>query len=233
MCMRYVTMEMARCKFSFKPTGSKLSNNLPAGSRDFSEYLGPVDAEFQFSMITNDIVFKKIMKLKTNKGAGLDNIPIKLINDVAVVISPYLCLIFNQSLSEGKFPNDWKSARVCPIFKSGKRDECANYRPISILSAISKIFEKLVFEQVNQYLTTNKILTDYQSGFRKGFSTCSSLLRTTNKWLVNMDTALINALHFPKPNINALKRSFGYKGAAAWNNIEEHRKVSAKLKTIR
>jgi hypothetical protein len=90
----------------FAEVGSKLSNNLPAGSRDFFEYLEPVDAEFQFSMITNDIVFKKIMKLKTNKGAGFGNIPIKLIKDVAVVISPYLCLIFNQSLSEGKFPND-------------------------------------------------------------------------------------------------------------------------------
>ena len=104
--------------------------------------------------------------------------------------------IFNRSLSEGKFPDDWKSARVCPIFKSGKRDECANYRPISILSAISKIFEKLVFEQLSRYLTTNKILTDYQSGFRKGFSACFSLLRTTNEWLVNMDKGLINGVVF-------------------------------------
>jgi len=80
--------------------------------------------------------------------------------------------------------------------KSGKRDECSNYRPISILSPISKIFEKLVFEQLSRYLTTNKILTDYQSGFRKGFSTCFSLLRTTNEWLVNMDKGLINGVVF-------------------------------------
>ena len=68
--------------------------------------------------------------------------------------------------------------------------------PISILSAISKIFEKLVFEQLSRYLTTNKILTDYQSGFRKGFSTCLSLLRKTNEWLVNMDKGLINGVVF-------------------------------------
>ena len=97
---------------------------------------------------------------------------------------------------EGKFPDDWKSASVCPIFKSGKRDECTNYRLIGILSAISKIFEKLVFEQLSRYLTTNKILTDYQSGFRKAFSTCFSLLRTTNEWLVNMDKGLINGVVF-------------------------------------
>ena len=180
----------------FVEVGPNLSNNLPPGSGDFSEYLEPVHCVFNFSNITDDAVLRKILKLKSNKGVGPDNISPKLIKDSAEVIAPYLSYIFNLSLSEGKFPDDWKSARVCPIFKSGKRDECANYRPISILSAISKIFEKLVFEQLSRYLTTNKILTDYQSGFRKGFSTCFSLLRTTNEWLVNMDKGLINGVVF-------------------------------------
>ena len=180
----------------FVEVGSNLSNNLPPGSGDFSEYLEPVHCVFNFSNITDDAVLRKILKLKSNKGLGPDNISPKLIKDSAEVIAPYLSYILNLSLSEGKFPDDWKSARVCPIYKSGKRDECANYRPISILSAISKIFEKLVFEQLSRYLTTNKILTDYQSGFRKGFSTCFSLLRTTNEWLVNMDKGLINGVVF-------------------------------------
>ena len=180
----------------FVEIGPKLSNKLPASPRVFSEYLDPVDCEFQFLMINDETVYKKIMKLKPNKGAGLDKIPQKLIKDSAVVITPYLNLIFNLSLSEGKFPDDWKKARVSPIFKSGNREECGNYRPISILSAISKIFEKIVFDQLSQYLITNKILNDYQSGFRKGYSTCSSLLRTTNEWLVNMDKGLINGVVF-------------------------------------
>ena len=136
------------------------------------------------------------MKLKPKKAAGLDRIPQKLVKDSAVIITPFLNHIFNISLSEGKFPDDWKKARVSPIFKSGSRDECDNYRPISILSSISKIFEKIVFDQLSQYLTTNEILTDYQSGFRKGYSTCSSSLRTTNDWLVNMDKGLINGVVF-------------------------------------
>ena len=90
-------------------------------------------------------------------------------------------------LLEGTFPSDWKKARVSRIFKSGNREEFENYRPISVLSAVSKIFEKIVCEQLSPYLSTNKVLTEFQSGFRKGFSTCSSLLRTTNQWLVNMD----------------------------------------------
>ena len=136
------------------------------------------------------------MKLKPKKAAGLDRIPQKLVKNSAVIITPFLNHIFNISLPEGKFPDDWKKARVSPIFKSGSRDECDNYRPISILSPISKIFEKTVFDQLSQYLTTNEILTDYQSGFRKEYSTCSSLLRTTNDWLVNMDKGLINGIVF-------------------------------------
>ena len=147
-------------------------------------------------MINNDTVYRKIMKLKPKKAAGLDGIPQKLVKDSAIIITPFLNHIFNISLSEGKFPDDWKKARVSPILKSGSRDECDNYRPISILSPISKIFEKIVFDQLSQYLTTNEILTDYQSGFRKGYSTCSSLLRTTNDWLVNMDKGLINGVVF-------------------------------------
>jgi hypothetical protein len=61
---------------------------------------------------------------------------------------------------------------------------------------LCKIFEKIVFDQLNQYLITNQILTPNQSGFRKGFFTCSSLLRTTNEWLVNMDEGLINGVVF-------------------------------------
>ena len=116
----------------FVEVGSNLSNNLPPGSGDFSEYLEPVHCVFNFSNITDDAVLRKILKLKSNKGVGPDNISPKLIKDSAEVIAPYLSYIFNLSLSEGKFPDDWKSARVCPIFKSGKRDECANYRPILV-----------------------------------------------------------------------------------------------------
>ena len=86
-------------------------------------------------------------------------------------------------------------ARVSPIYKSGNRDECSNYRPIPVLPTTSKIFEKIVFHQINEYFVSNAILTPYQSGFRKGYST-SSLLKTTNEWLTNMDKGLINGVAF-------------------------------------
>ena len=156
----------------------------------------PIDCEFQFTITSNDVIFNKIIKIKANKAAGLDKIPHKLLKDSAVVLTPFLNIIFNLSLSEGEFPSDWKNAKVSPIFKSGDKEECGNYRPISVLSAISKIFEKIVFEQVHQYLVTNQILTHFQSGLRKGYSTSSSLLKTTNEWSVNMDKGLINGVVF-------------------------------------
>lgn len=180
----------------FVEIGSKLSCQLANNNLCFSDYLTPTHCEFHFGLITNDAIFKKLLKIKPNKALGLDKIPGKLLKDSAVVVTPFLNLIFNSSLSEGIFPSEWKKARISPIYKSGTRDDCSNYRPISVLSVIPKIFEKIVYDQVNEYLVKNLILTPYQSGFRKGRSTSSALLKTTNEWLVNMDKGLINGVVF-------------------------------------
>ena len=71
-----------------------------------------------------------------------------------------------------------------------------NYRPISVLSVVSKLFEKLIYQQMYSYLDNNELLIPFQSGFRKGNSTSTSLLNTTNTWLVNMDRGLINGVIF-------------------------------------
>ena len=84
-------------------------------------------------------------------------------------------LIFrNASLSNGIFPDDFKIARVSPIHKSGNKEERGNYRPISILSIIAKLFGKLACSQLNIFLTKNNILSPCQSGFRKGHSTTTA-----------------------------------------------------------
>ena len=74
---------------------------------------------------------------------------------------------------------------------------CSNYQAISILSAVSKIFEKIVPQQLYTYSNGNKIITSFQSGFRKGYSTSSALLNATNSWLVIMNRGLINDALFP------------------------------------
>ena len=85
-----------------------------------------------------------------------------------------------QCFNDGIFPNVLKIAKVIPIFKSGNVQLCSNYRPISVLSVFSKVFEKLVHKRLISYLEKNKILYQRQFGFRQGYSTFMSLLEFVN-----------------------------------------------------
>ena len=87
-------------------------------------------------------------------------------------------------------------ARVLPIFKSGDKDDIGNYRPTSIISAIAKVFGRLVHDQFYTYLSSNQLINHYQYGFRSTFSTLTSLLESTNDWCVNIDRGLLNGVVF-------------------------------------
>ncbi|CAB4032478.1 Hypothetical predicted protein [Paramuricea clavata] len=96
----------------------------------------------------------------------------------------------------GIFPSEWKIARVIPLQKKGSRSVLDNYGPISILPVISKIFEKILYEQLYEYFTTNNLLSEQQFGFRRFHSTSTALLDCTDEWYVNMDRGLYNLAVF-------------------------------------
>ena len=87
-----------------------------------------------------------------------------------------LVVLINMSFEEGVFPSLNKEADVCPIFKQFDRNKCENYRPISLLSNISKIFERVMYTRLENFLNLSEILYRFQFGFRKGFSTNHALL---------------------------------------------------------
>ena len=116
--------------------------------------------------------------------------------DAGDTISESLANIFNLSLQSGIFPDDWKLARITPIYKDGSKTECGNYRPISVISIVAKVFEKLVCNQLRSFMKENNIIIDEQSGFRPYHSTETILLDSTNEWLYNMDKGLINGVLF-------------------------------------
>ena len=108
----------------------------------------------------------------------------------------YLTFIINLSITTGIFPNEWKYARVSPIFKDEDKTDPNNYRPISVLPIVSKLIERVVFNQLYTYLNYNNLLTESQSGFRPLFSTETTLLETTNEWIWNIDNSLLNGVIF-------------------------------------
>ena len=101
-----------------------------------------------------------------------------------------------SSHSQGKLPEDWKSARVTPLFKQGDRDDVNNYRPISVIPVVVKVFEKIVCKQLYAYLEENDTLCEHQSGFRAHQSTVTALLEATDSWTYNIDIGNINGVNF-------------------------------------
>ena len=103
--------------------------------------------------------------MKTKKSPGTDGITTKLLKDAGHTVAESLVKIFNLSIQTAIFPDEWKMARVTPIFKEGDKTNCGNYRPISVISAIAKLFEKLVCNQLSIFLLENNIISEQQSGF--------------------------------------------------------------------
>ena len=119
----------------------------------------------------------------SNKATGLDNVSARLLKETPSEVIYYLTFIINLSITTGIFPNEWKYARVSPIFKDEDKTDPNNYRPISVLPIVSKLIERVVFNQLYTYLNYNNLLTESQSGFRPLFSTETTLLETTNEWI--------------------------------------------------
>ena len=122
---------------------------------------------FQYDYITPEEILSEFAKLDTSKASGPENVPNKLYKIIAPILSPNLSKIFNQCYEVGIFPSILKSAKVIPVYKSGPKDQINNYRPISILSPIAKIFEKLLYNGLEKFLSSNKVITNQQFGFRK------------------------------------------------------------------
>lgn len=186
----------------FCNVASKLVSLLPNSSGyyistsldSFYIKLGVQNNSFKLSIVSDDDVDKLLTKLNVTKSTGHDDIPARFLKDGHDVLSTPLAYIFNLSVRKGLFPNDLKKARVVPLYKKGNRNIESNYRPISILPVVSKIYEKLVHDQVMAYLESKKILYDYQSGFRNSFSTESALVYLTDKIKANMDKGLFSGL---------------------------------------
>ena len=126
---------------------------------------------FGFSLVDEDHINKIMKSLKNKTSSGHGGISIKLLKYLSPGLLKPLTLIINQSLITGLFPEKLKITKVQPLFKKGDEERIEYYRPISLLTTISKVFEKVVFLQLTKYFQDNGLLNDGQYGFWENHST--------------------------------------------------------------
>ena len=174
----------------FSNIGSTLSDSIEIddSTLDFTDYLNnPTQHHFNFNTITESETLSIINKLKSKNSSGKDEISNKLLKSIKDEIAKPLTIIINQSLKTGVFPDALKIAKVKPLYKKGDNFCLNNYRPISLLPTISKIFERVMFTQLYSYLNANNLLSEQQYGFRSQHSTELACVKLVDYITTEMD----------------------------------------------
>jgi hypothetical protein len=131
------------------------------------------DSKLSNILVTDNDVLEILTNLDITKAVGPDEISPRCLRAGKHILAPQLAKLFNLSLSQRKFPMIWKLAHVIPIYKKGEPDKCSNYRPISLLSCVSKIMERAVFKHLYTYLKV--LITKEQAGFLPSHSMVTQL----------------------------------------------------------
>ena len=180
----------------FSNIGLKLSENFVNSTNSAADKLSQTDSSFKFVDIAREFVNKELKCLKTNKAIGLDKISARLLKDAADTLTPSITNLLNISIKYAEFPSIWKNAKVSAIFKTGKKEDPSNYRPISVLPVLSKLMEKAVHVQLYNYLHDNKLLSSKQFGFKSKLSTSIAVGQFTDTILNNLDNGLLTGIVF-------------------------------------
>ena len=142
---------------------------------------------FDIKPITPLQVKSLICKLNPNKSTGLDGIGPRILKLCGDSITTPIAFIINKSISDGTFPDSLKCASVIPLHKNQSRNDPNNYRPISILPTLSKIYERHIADQIYSFLKKYELLYANQSGFRNLHSCCTALVKMIDCWLKDVD----------------------------------------------
>ena len=137
--------------------------------------------------ITEEEVKRLLLKVDVKKAIGPDNISPQILKKCAFQLTPVLTKIFQACLEQQVWPTLWKRARVSAIHKKGSRNSLKNYRPISLLSVVGKLYEKIIVQRMSAFFDDNQLISSKQYGFRKQRSTSDLLLQLTSEWNATLD----------------------------------------------
>ena len=165
-------IESAIAKYAHHPSVLNIREKITSGS-------------FSFSEITLPEVERELLQLNAKKASTFQNIPPKHLKQVSDVCAPVLLNLVNQSFLDQSFPDELKHADVTPVFKKGDSTSAENYRPVSVLPVVSKIYERLMQSQINHYM--EQYLSPYLCGYRKGYNAQYALVSMIERWKKILD----------------------------------------------
>ena len=168
-------------------------------------------------LCTSEEVSDILSSLNNEKFTGPDEIPNMFLKNCSETLCVSLSLLFRKILNKGGFPTQWKTSIVCPLYKEGDRSSVEQFRPISLLSNVSKVLERVVFNRI--FEKTQHLLSDNQYGFRKKRSTTVQMLSILDKVYQSYDQL--------DPCCNTAYFDF----AKAFDKVS-HRKLIQKLQTF-
>ena len=144
---------------------------------------------FEFCQVTPNIINKAINKLKVGKACGYDKVPARILKIGSHILSDSLAVVMNKCIKDGKFPDQCKHAEVSPIYKKNDSLSKNNYRPVSVLTALSKVLESILCEQLMTFFSD--VLCNSLSAYRAMYSTNNVLIKCVEEWKYAIDTKMV------------------------------------------
>jgi hypothetical protein len=168
-----------------KELAQKIMSNISRSEEELTNDIdilnGPIGSFFLYP-ITETEISKQISSLKNTQSSGIDMITSVMLKLCKQNVALPLAHLYNLCMTGGVYPECFKQAIVIPIYKGGDRKLLSNYRPISLLSTLSKVFEKTIGQRLRQYLEEKKFFSPGQFGFRPGLCKQDAILELTNIW---------------------------------------------------
>ena len=157
-----------------------------------SEVINRLNAKFEFRETTEHEIRKVVKGLSSKKASGYDEIPVKLVKNTLSNIAKPVTRIINMCIQQSTFPDSTKMANITPLFKKKDKLNKDNYRSVNLLPALSKIFEKILFNQIQEHMSL--LFHRYLSGFRKGYGCNDIIIKMTEDWREALDQGLTTGI---------------------------------------
>jgi len=182
----------------FASVGHNLASKIKPSTTKHHDYLKSLNIEnsFFFTPVSENEILTEIMLTPNNKSYGLYWCPVNILKLSKDIICKPLTKIFNTSIQTGQFPAKLKTSKIVPIYKSNDEMDPNNYRPIALLSVFNRLFEKLMYNRLSNYIDVNNLLINEQYGFRTSHSTSHAILDIITTIQRNMDNKLFSCAVF-------------------------------------